>query len=714
MIYTPSPLAISLFICIVVVVLVLSFYFSRRTKSTSGYYAAGGRIHWSVNGVAFAGDYLSAASFLGICGMIATFGYDGFLYSIGYLAGWIVALFVVAEPIKRLGKFTFSDAIDAKFGSRGIRLLAAISTLVVSVFYLIPQMVGAGSLVTPLLGLPHSMGVMMVGAIVIIIVATAGMASTTYVQFIKGGLLVIFSTLLVVLILARGFSTNPDQGGKVPYHEFKTLQATTLANGSLRISDPAYTAPANWSETAYGKAGFVALTKGGEESVWQVAKNEDGSATLKETLWVTDQADGTKLYNGAPASAGRFYAVGHIDQIVKDGKTVSQTGPLNPFSFLSILRESTITLWGKQTIIDGANHVTVYFQKPTSGSRVLRPGLKFKIDGASPLQRLDFISLMLALFCGTAALPHILIRYYTVPSPSAARKSTIVAIGVIGFFYVLTLFMGLGAMTSGVVNLLDDNMSAPLLAQSFGGLLFAVISAVAFATVLGTVSGLIVAATGAIAHDLMDRVMGMKDVRRSQGAGGQDVGRRHRVYRHRVGQRLRGHERLVPGRLGVRRGGFGQPAGDHHAVVLEEDHEAGRHGLHRPGPRLRGDPHPPLARHVREVRNAAVPGAHAAQHPGDHFDPHQLHRARRRFAADAARGSCERERSRRGHRGRGGPLLSDRSSQSRETVPVWGPSLCTAPASSLTRSRPYARIAFSLLMSSIMPSIVCRMSSASA
>ena len=119
-----------------------------RAKSAQGYFAAGGGIHWAVNGIAFAGDYLSAASFLGICGMIAFFGYDGFLYSIGYLAGWIVALFIIAEPMKRLGRYTFADALDNKFNSRGIKLAAAISTLVVSCFYLIPQMVGAGALVS--------------------------------------------------------------------------------------------------------------------------------------------------------------------------------------------------------------------------------------------------------------------------------------------------------------------------------------------------------------------------------------------------------------------------------------------------------------------------------------------------------------------------------------------------------------------------------------
>ncbi len=139
----------------------------------------------------------------------------------------------------------------------------------------------------------------------------------------------------------------------------------------------------------------------------------------------------------------------------------------------------------------------------------MRPGLKFKVEGTW-LERLDFLSLMLALFLGTASLPHILIRYYTVPSQASARKSTIVAIAAIGFFYILTLFLGLGGMVNGVINPADSNMVAPLLARSFGQLLFAIISAIAFATVLGTVSGLIVAASGAVAHDLMDRYLQIK------------------------------------------------------------------------------------------------------------------------------------------------------------------------------------------------------------
>jgi len=146
----------------------------------------------------------------------------------------------------------------------------------------------------------------------------------------------------------------------------------------------------------------------------------------------------------------------------------------------------------------------VYYRTSTPGNKILRPGLKFSLEG-TPLERIDFVSLMIALFLGTAALPHILIRYYTVPNPAAARKSTIVAIAAIGLFYILTLFMGLGAMTGGVINLTDNNMSAPLLARSFGTFLFSMISAIAFATVLGTVSGLIIAASGAVAHDLLDR-----------------------------------------------------------------------------------------------------------------------------------------------------------------------------------------------------------------
>ncbi len=502
-----SPVAIIIFLIIVGLVLGLSFYMGRSAKSSAGYYAAGGNIHWFVNGIAFAGDYLSAASFLGICGMIATAGYDGFIYSIGYLAGWMVALFLVAEPMKRLGKFTFTDALDSKFSSKGIQLAAAISTLVVSIFYLIPQMVGAGVLIQPLLGLPHWAGVIMVGIIVTIVVATAGMASTTYVQFLKGAMLIVFSTILVVALFSRGFSTKPQNGLKAQ-HEFATLVGT-VENGALKLSDATYTADPTWETSDLGKAGFVNLQKNGVSTYFHIAKREGTVLTLAEAQSEVLKADGSKLINGLPAKDKAFHQVGTI-AVINGDQTVAQTGGVGPFEFLSTLRKSTVVLWGSKSLKVNGEKVTIHYQKPTLGSKVLRPGLKYKLDGAKPVEKADFISLMLALFLGTASLPHILIRYYTVPSPKDARKSTIVAIASIGFFYVLTLFLGLGAMVNGVVNLLDNNMSAPLLAYSFGIFLFAAISALAFATVLGTVSGLIVAASGAVAHDLMDRFMDMR------------------------------------------------------------------------------------------------------------------------------------------------------------------------------------------------------------
>jgi cation/acetate symporter len=434
MLHQTSPLAVAIFALFVGAVLFLSFRLGAKAKSAKGYYAAHGQVGWFVNGIAFAGDYLSAASFLGICGMIAFYGYDGFLYSIGYLAGWIVALFVIAEPIKRLGKFTFADALDAQFHSRGIKLTAAISTLVVSVFYLIPQMVGAGALIKPLLGLQHYWGVFIVGIAVIIIVVTAGMVSTTWVQFIKGSLLVFFCFILVCMILSRG----------------------------LKVSPP----------------------------------SEPQSYTT---------VDGKKQVNGKPQEAGTndLRPVGHVLKL-PGGKT--ETGPLGPVEFFTTFQGSTIETYAKK--VEGAR--TTFTPTATAGAKLLTPGGYFKdIRTGTWKGKLNFLSLMLALFCGTAALPHILIRYYTVKDAASARKSTVVGIAAIGFFYVLTLYLGLGAMTSGTLDPTDSNMSAPLLAKSFNPVLFAIVSAIAFTTVLGTVSGLIMAASGAVAHDIMTSFLRM-------------------------------------------------------------------------------------------------------------------------------------------------------------------------------------------------------------
>jgi cation/acetate symporter len=502
MIYDVSNLALIIFFTFIALVLGLSFYFARKTKTAAGYFAAGGTIHWGVNGIAFAGDYLSAASFLGICGMIAFSGYDGFLYSIGYLAGWIVALFVVAEPLKRMGKYTFTDALDFKFNSRSIKLMAAISTLVVSIFYLIPQMVGAGDLVVPILGLPHWVGVVIVGSVVIFIVATAGMTSTTYVQFLKGGLLIIFSITLTVYILHKGLRTEPYPD----FHKYNSIDVFFDDSGQLLLDEnPGYYIAGS---VFSGPNTFVLLEHNGFSNWYRLTENNDGPV-LEEMLSITRQAIGTILYNGAPRSERLFYQVGHLSKVVSDGEEVEFSGPVNPFSFLRKLKESEVVRYTKTSFEFEGDAVDAWYPEITSGEVIMRPGLLYKLEGASLLERLNFISLMLALFLGTAALPHILIRYYTVPSPRDARKSTIVAIAAIGSFYILTMYMGLGAMVNGVLDVQSSNMAGPLLARSFGIGLFAMISAVAFATILGTVSGLIVASSGAIAHDLLDRFMNL-------------------------------------------------------------------------------------------------------------------------------------------------------------------------------------------------------------
>ncbi len=523
MIYEPSMISVLIFGVIVAITLGISFWFGAKAKSSTGFFAAGGSIHWFVNGVAFAGDYLSAASFLGICGMIAFFGYDGFLYSIGYLAGWIVALFVIAEPLKRLGRFTFADALDSKFQSRSIKLAAAISTLAVSIFYLIPQMVGAGVLITPLLGFPHYVGVLLVGTVVILIVVTAGMVSTTYVQFLKGSLLVIFSTVLTILILQRGLSTSPEMDGKKS-HQFQI--AGPFDEKQLEewktdlIADNKSTLKAMTDGPWEGK-GFHRQDIENTKTViyWREFTNEAGELYIAETQYKQTQPDGSIIVNGKPHGLGEgetdLYPVGRVSKLPGDQ---AETGSVGIASYFKTIRESELILWGSETIKETkttedrveTTKTVIYYPKPTSGKKVLSPGNHPKFAGVRGdkfYDKLNFLSLMLALFCGTASLPHILIRYYTVKDQASARKSTIVGIGSIGYFYILTLFMGLGAMTSGAMDVTNSNMAAPLLAKSINIWLFAIISAIAFTTVLGTVSGLIIASSGAIVHDFMSSFM---------------------------------------------------------------------------------------------------------------------------------------------------------------------------------------------------------------
>ncbi|MFZ9915302.1 MAG: cation acetate symporter, partial [Phycisphaerales bacterium] len=320
------------------------------------------------------------------------------------------------------------------------------STLVISLFYLIPQMVGAGALVKPLLGLPHWAGVAMVGVTVTLIVATAGMVSTTWVQFVKGSLLVVICGVVVVLLLERGFAV------------------------------PSTPIPA--------------------DAVQRIEKSADGTRVNGAPLSATNQLD-------SRLRAAHGTGFGSVATLPNGG---AETGGLGPIEYIETFAGSTITTWQKGT---GAAGETTFTPVERKGSDLLLPGANPTFKGVRDDRtwlKLDFISLMLALFLGTASLPHILIRYYTVKDAAAARKSTVVGIGAIGAFYVLTLYLGIGAMTSGALDPTDSNMAAPLLARSFGESLFAIISAVAFTTVLGTVSGLVMAGAGAVAHDLMKDV----------------------------------------------------------------------------------------------------------------------------------------------------------------------------------------------------------------
>lgn len=559
-------MTIAVFVIFVVLVLALSIYTNRRARSVGGYFVANSSVPWAVNGIAFAGGYLSVASFLGICGLIAFFGYDGFLYSIGFLAGWIVALFIIAEPMKRRGTFTFPDALNSTFKHPGIQLAAGLSVLVVSLFYLVPQMVGAGVLVEPLLGIPHYWGVIIVGSLIVLVVAGGGMTSTTFVQFFNGGLLLIFATILTVAVLLRGVNTtnNIAEEGIVGMESYEYNELSVeLGSDGLRIAEPGarivqryatlnrysgaeelilyrvsrlvpatlvsddvYTANIKGRtlhfDAASGQGSEWAIEQIDDEFFvriqdwWRLVTGENGDLHLLETQFRAELPDGTVLVNGAPESAtNRLRQTGGVSKI--PAAYGNSTGPIGPLRILSVLADkATVVQRPKSTdfVTTAGENVTVYYQEPTAGSVFMRPGLMFPLEAQEDepasttlMNRLNFISLMLALFFGTSALPHILIRYYTVPDADAARKSTIVAIIGIGLFYILTMYLGVGAIASGALNPETSNMSAPLLARSFGEVLFALISGIAFTTVLATVSGLIMAASGAVAHDLLPNLV---------------------------------------------------------------------------------------------------------------------------------------------------------------------------------------------------------------
>lgn len=559
-------MAIAVFIIFVLLILGISIYTGRKTKGAGGYFVANSSINWGVNGIAFAGSYLSVASFLGICGLIAFFGFDGFLYSIGFLAGWVIALFVIAEPMKRKGTFTFSDALNETFKRPGIQLAAGLSILVVSLFYIVPQMVGAGVLIEPLLGIPHAWGVILVGAVVILIVTSGGMTSTTYVQFFNGGLLLTFAGVLTAAVLMRGVQTSAhpiaeglsglenyeysqleavwegdtpqiDLPGAVTLDRHATVNTYTgdeeevfflisqLIETETDVSG-AYLAKIKGHpvifESSELQGGTASLEEAGGQTYLRIEEwfrlipDGKGGYLLEETQSRATMPDGTRLVNGIPEEIfSHLRLTGGVDNLPEEyGES---TGPVGPLKLLSVLSDpATILQRPRSTSFqaqDGA-HATIFYEEETKGSVFMQPGLMFPLEpkpgepaATTVLHRLNFISLLITLFLGTAALPHILIRYYTVPDADAARKSTIVAIAGIGLFYILTMYLGVGAISNSALNPESNNMSAPLLARSFGEVLFAIISGIAFTTVLATMSGLIMAASGAVAHDLLENIL---------------------------------------------------------------------------------------------------------------------------------------------------------------------------------------------------------------
>ena len=377
---TGNPLLnIAIFGAFIVVTLYIVTRAGKTTSESADFYTGGASFSGTQNGLAIAGDYLSAASFLGIVGSIALNGYDGFLYSIGFFVAWLVALLLVAEPLRNVGRFTMADVLSFRLRQKPVRVAAAFGTLFVSLFYLIAQMAGAGSLVSVLLNLhsftAQAICVGIVGVIMIIYVLVGGMKGTTYVQMIKAVLLI--AGVLIMSVLA-----------------------------------------------------FI-MAKGGLTAVFdQAIDTHSASSYLAE--------------NGYEAE------------------------------------------------------------------EIMKPGLKY---GETTTSKLDFISLGLSLVLGTAGLPHVLMRFYTVPTAKEARKSVTWAIVLIGSFYLLTLILGYAAAAFvGPDRILaapgGANSAAPLLAFELGGSIFmALISAVAFATVLAVVAGLAITASASIAHDIYDAVL---------------------------------------------------------------------------------------------------------------------------------------------------------------------------------------------------------------
>ena len=486
--------ALVVFAIVLSITLGITYWASKRASSAVGFYAAGRGITGFQNGLAISGDYLSAASFLGIAGLIYLFGFDGFVYSIGFLVAFLTVMFLLAERMRNSGKYTIADVLAFRLRERPARVAAAIGTLNVAAFYLIAQMVGAGVLIQALVGIDFTPAVLITGTFMLVYVVFGGMVATTWVQIIKAVLLMIGIVVMSIFVLERvGF--NP-----------------------------------------------------------------------------------IELFNQAEEA----------------GKAEGSTFSLGPGTFLK--------------------------------------------------NNTDMVSLGLALVLGTAGLPHILMRFFTVPDAKAARGSVVYAMFIIGFFYLLTTVIGFGARAilgqEGVEAAgTGGNLAAPNLAEELGGgagttggdLFLAIIAGVAFATILAVVAGLVLSASSAVAHDIWSSIIRKgKDSEKEEVARREDRRARDRRDRdvHRDPRR-RGAERLVHGRPRVRdRGERELPGAAARADLAALQHDRRRHRRAvRRRLRARPDHHQPdrVGRPARRARHRRVHVVRPQQ-PGDHLDPDGLPR----------------------------------------------------------------------------------------
>lgn len=515
----PSTLAIVFFAAFVVLTLGITYWASKRsTKSTAQYFAAGRSIKGWQNGIAVAGDYMSAASFLGIAGIISTQGYDGFMYSVGWLVAYLTVLLIVAEPLRNLGKFTMADVLAYRMQIKSVRAAAALATLTVTTFYMIAQMVGAGSVITLLLKIDRNIAVAIVGVVMLCYVVFGGMVATTWVQIIKALLLITGTIILSILVLSQ-FSFD---FGKF-FEQTTTVQTGKLAKEApVGATEITVTAGTGGASAVKGKDFRVGTdgTTNETRKVTDVVNNAPWTITLPEPLNADVAKDSKITDNANPPNEYTVMAAAKAgDKAIRLDKTVP--GVTNGLSQKPVL---TINGQKVKAFASAPANRTVKLDQPlvnkydintTVGSPTdfMKPGVRYP-NTQERWGALDLISLGMALILGTAGLPHILVRFYTVPDAVEARKSVVWAMILIGGFYVLTTFLGFGAAilvgpaNIGAVNAdgvftADSNLAAPLLADKIGGELFyAFIASVAFATILAVVAGLTITASTAFAHDV--------------------------------------------------------------------------------------------------------------------------------------------------------------------------------------------------------------------